>query len=252
MARYRKKPVEVEAFLFGVDNMPDWFMDKVTSKDVVLHRIPFDEARARNYGQMWCDIKTLEGTMRAYEGKDYIIKGIKGEIYPCKVDIFEETYEIPTADVVPKSEVEKWYHEYHAIKDELKQEKMYHKETEKLVDKYCTELEKSKAEIERLTINMNAYGLAVKRLAEERTEIFTEIYDRLLQSFPAQSFIDAPCTTHDRLFNMVAELKKKYTEGEPIPASEEKQFSPEDVRNMTPQEVREKYTAIRKSMERWK
>ena len=104
MARYRKKPVEVEAFLFGVDNMPDWFMDKVTSKDVVLHRIPFDESRARNYGQMYCYIKTLEGTMQAYEGKDYIIKGIKGEIYPCKVDVFESTYEIPTADVVPKSE----------------------------------------------------------------------------------------------------------------------------------------------------
>jgi hypothetical protein len=106
MARYRKKPIEVEAFLFGVDNMPDWFMDKVTSKDVVLHRIPFDESRARNYGQMYCYIKTLEGTMQAYEGKDYIIKGIKGEIYPCKVDVFESTYEIPTADVAPKSEFE--------------------------------------------------------------------------------------------------------------------------------------------------
>ena len=106
MARYRKKPIEVEAFLFGADNMPDWFMDKVTSKDVVIHHIPFDEARSRNYGQMWCDIKTLEGTVQAYEGKDYIIKGIKGEIYPCKVDIFEATYEIHTADVAPKSEVD--------------------------------------------------------------------------------------------------------------------------------------------------
>lgn len=50
----------------------------------------------------------------------------------------------------------------------------------------------------------------------------------------------------------IAELKKKYTEGEDKPAaSEEKYFSPEDVRKMTNQEVREKYTAIRKSMERW-
>jgi DNA-directed RNA polymerase subunit RPC12/RpoP len=106
MSRYRKKPIEVEAFLFGVDNMPDWFMDKITAKDVVLHHIPFDEARARNYGQMWCDIKTLEGTLQAYEGKDYIIKGITGEIYPCKADIFEATYEMPAADVVPKSEGE--------------------------------------------------------------------------------------------------------------------------------------------------
>ena len=52
--------------------------------------------------------------------------------------------------------------------------------------------------------------------------------------------------------HLLAELTKRYVEGEDKPASEEKQFSPEDVRNMTPQEVREKYTAIRKSMERWK
>ena len=40
----------------------------------------------------YCDIKTLEGTMRAYTG-DYIIRGVNGEIYPCKPDIFEKTYE---------------------------------------------------------------------------------------------------------------------------------------------------------------
>ncbi len=38
-------------------------------------------------------IKTLEGTMKISDG-DYIIKGIHGELYPCKPDIFEETYEI--------------------------------------------------------------------------------------------------------------------------------------------------------------
>lgn len=93
MARYRKKPVEIEAFLFGVDEMPDWFKEKVESKDVVIKAIPFTEARARNYGQRWCEIKTLEGTMTAYEGYDYIIKGVQGEIYPCKADIFKATYE---------------------------------------------------------------------------------------------------------------------------------------------------------------
>lgn len=45
----------------------------------------------------------------------------------------------PTADVVPKAEADKWYHEYHVIKDELKTEKMYHRETEKLADKYFAE-----------------------------------------------------------------------------------------------------------------
>lgn len=59
---------------------------------------------------------------------------------------------IPTPDPAAslKSEVEKWYHEYHAIKDELKQEKMYHSETEKLADRYCAELQTAKTEVERL------------------------------------------------------------------------------------------------------
>jgi len=39
------------------------------------------------------DIKTLEGTMHANIG-DYIITGVNGEIYPCKPDIFEKTYEL--------------------------------------------------------------------------------------------------------------------------------------------------------------
>jgi len=39
------------------------------------------------------DIETLEGTMRA-NPREWIIKGIKGEIYPCKPDIFEQTYEL--------------------------------------------------------------------------------------------------------------------------------------------------------------
>ena len=38
-------------------------------------------------------IETLEGTMEASEG-DYIIKGVNGEFYPCKPDIFEKTYEL--------------------------------------------------------------------------------------------------------------------------------------------------------------
>lgn len=92
--KYRKKPVIIEAFKLGVDYIPDWFMDKVSSNDIILYHIPFDEARANNYGQIWCKIKTLEGVMTAYEGQDYIIKDIDGEIYPCKIDIFERTYEL--------------------------------------------------------------------------------------------------------------------------------------------------------------
>lgn len=59
MAKYRKKPVVIEA------------------------EGPITEE---------CFIETLEGTHHASVG-DYIITGVKGERYPCKPDIFEETYE---------------------------------------------------------------------------------------------------------------------------------------------------------------
>lgn len=78
---YTKKPVTIEAFRFQIDDcMPDWFIDKVTKKEIVTHE------------DGTCDIHTLEGVMRADKG-DYIIKGIKGEVYPCKPDIFEDSYE---------------------------------------------------------------------------------------------------------------------------------------------------------------
>ncbi len=79
MAKYRKKPIEIEAFKFRVDPVPDWFMDKVSTDEVITF-------------EFHCNIKTLEGLMRASHG-DYIIKGVKGEFYPCKPDIFELTYE---------------------------------------------------------------------------------------------------------------------------------------------------------------
>lgn len=71
--KYRKKPVVVEAFRLGIDYIPDWFMDKVTTNEIILHG--------------------TSGVMHAEYG-DYIIQGVKGEIYPCKPDIFEKTYEM--------------------------------------------------------------------------------------------------------------------------------------------------------------
>ncbi|QZA69659.1 hypothetical protein 035JT004_161 [Bacillus phage 035JT004] len=83
MAKYRKKPVEVEAFLFDVDPAPDWFIEKTNSREIVL---------GYEMDSVFCLIPTLEGQMYGSAG-DYIIKGIQGEIYPCKADIFEATYE---------------------------------------------------------------------------------------------------------------------------------------------------------------
>ena len=87
--RYRKKPVEVEAFRLGIDYIPDWFMDKVTTNDIVLHG---KSSGFEHYNDTNADIKTLEGIMHANYG-DFIIRGVNGEIYPCKPDIFNKTYE---------------------------------------------------------------------------------------------------------------------------------------------------------------
>lgn len=79
----------------------------------------------------------------------------------------------------------------------------------------------------------------------EVEKIIEETFKRVRENF----VISPLCKS--ALSDLEAELKKKYTEGKDKPAAEEKYFSPEDVRNMTQREVREKYTAIRKSMERW-
>jgi len=89
MTKYRKKPVEVVVFKFYVDAFPDWFTDAVTENQVILRNCNYSKY---SIDEASCEIKTLEGTMVA-NGGDYIIKGIKGELYPCKPDIFEATYE---------------------------------------------------------------------------------------------------------------------------------------------------------------
>lgn len=81
--KYRKKPVVIEAFRWtgGPDQTEDpvWIVERIQDGSVF-----FADGRLH--------IKTLEGTMAADVG-DYIIKGVKGELYPCKPDIFAATYE---------------------------------------------------------------------------------------------------------------------------------------------------------------
>lgn len=94
MREYRKKPVVVEAFQFQRRNngpvpYPEWYVDAVTLNHIITH----NTGKFGNPTQpAYCEIKTLEGTMRADEG-DWVIRGVKGEIYPCKSDIFAMTYE---------------------------------------------------------------------------------------------------------------------------------------------------------------
>lgn len=81
MAKYIKKQVKIEAFQYLIDEQPVWFKNAVKCKKIKFDL--FDN----------CLIETLEGVMRADKG-DYIIKGIKGKIYPCKSDIFEQSYRL--------------------------------------------------------------------------------------------------------------------------------------------------------------
>ena len=88
MTRYRKKPVVIEAFCLGVDVWPDWAWEQVVNNQIVTH----GDGAMFGTELTYADINTLEGTMRAEHG-DYIIRGIAGEIYPCKPDIFKESYD---------------------------------------------------------------------------------------------------------------------------------------------------------------
>ena len=76
--KYIKKPVIIEAILAAKDNLDE--IEKFTKYEAKYYQE--DNAFL---------IKTLEGLMRASIG-DYIIKGIAGEFYPCKPDIFKQSY----------------------------------------------------------------------------------------------------------------------------------------------------------------
>lgn len=80
--KFRKKPVEVEAVQF-VEGKPGVVIDFLGAAGLAVkdgNKVVFFR------------IETIEGVMRAEHG-DWIIKGIAGEFYPCKPDIFEQTYE---------------------------------------------------------------------------------------------------------------------------------------------------------------
>ena len=77
MPKFRKKPVVIEA--------SRWFQ---MGDHPMVHNLPPDNPNHETHG--W--VETLEGGHAVTPG-DWIIKGVKGEFYPCKPDIFEATYE---------------------------------------------------------------------------------------------------------------------------------------------------------------
>jgi len=88
--KYTKKPVEIEAIRFNGRNVGEIevFIGKKL-KARILSDSAYEAGVAAPLFEI--DIETLEGVMSA-QPCDYIIKGIKGEFYPCKPDIFEQTY----------------------------------------------------------------------------------------------------------------------------------------------------------------
>lgn len=94
MPKFRKKPVVIEAWQFTKNNYSEGapgFIKHAAGNPVTL------------FSQFGGDvisgeIKTLEGIMQVSEG-DWIIKGVNGEFYPCKPDIFEKTYEPAEIDL---------------------------------------------------------------------------------------------------------------------------------------------------------
>jgi hypothetical protein len=88
MMLYRKKPVVIEAFQLTEEfignelNWPQWLINAKQDGRVTI--LGDDKVHA-------LAISTLEGVMQA-DRNDFIIRGVRGELYPCKPDIFEDTY----------------------------------------------------------------------------------------------------------------------------------------------------------------
>ena len=80
--KFRKKPVVIEAICFDgtMASLEGFFIPEISQE----------------FGSRTAQIPTLEGVMTAQPG-DWIIKGINGEFYPCKPDIFHKTYEAVTS-----------------------------------------------------------------------------------------------------------------------------------------------------------
>lgn len=87
MPKFRKKPVEIEAIQFTGSNSGQ-VAQFITDGGGTFRA----DTHPRDGAQDVFHIVTLEGDMRAVNG-DWIIRGVQGEFYPCKPDIFEATYE---------------------------------------------------------------------------------------------------------------------------------------------------------------
>lgn len=82
---YRKRPVVIQAIQLTRESFEDVI-------DFIGEKNGEPQISEPNYDECYIGILTLEGVMDAHAG-DFIIKGVAGEFYPCKPEIFEKTYE---------------------------------------------------------------------------------------------------------------------------------------------------------------
>ena len=95
MTSYRKKPVVIEAMQWdsteaGAHVVVEWI--KAGGSDASFERIAVSASRYNHEYDYKILIRTLEGWISA-SPDDWIIRGVQGEFYPCKPDIFDATYE---------------------------------------------------------------------------------------------------------------------------------------------------------------
>ncbi len=89
--RYKTRPCEIEAIRWNGFNLEEVKEFVGKSLEYYICDTAFEVGKGRPF--VIVKIKTLEGDMYATEG-DYIIKGLRGEFYPCKPDVFEKKYEL--------------------------------------------------------------------------------------------------------------------------------------------------------------
>ena len=106
--KFRKKPVVIDAIQFVItgDDETDHALIERIALWVAENRTDPILSGAMGGDDPHLEIDTLEGVMKASPG-DWIIRGVQGEFYPCKPDIFEATYE-PVPEPIDESEIEVW------------------------------------------------------------------------------------------------------------------------------------------------
>lgn len=103
MSTYRKKPVVIEARQWdgtqaGATPIIDWVLAGDGTARWSEERIESHDGEGAWITPTHIAIDTLEGTMRAVEN-DWVIRGVQGEFYPCKPDIFQSTYDVAGPDL---------------------------------------------------------------------------------------------------------------------------------------------------------